>query len=473
MRVRVIAPLRRLLAPLAAVAAPLALAVAGCGGGEDTGDTDPDRARQSITVWSLENQPERVRATQRNVAVFTKDTGIEVRLVGVGDDQLTQFFERGRQSGRLPDVAQLPLASVHAYAEQGILDPNAAEDVIERLGDGTFSQTALSLVSREGQPAGVPSDGWGQLLIYRRDLFTRAGLPAPHSLEDVRDAARRLNRQGMAGITLATTPGENFTAQTFEHVALAAGCQIVDESGAVQLTSPPCRRAFELYVDLARSYSIGGRQDVDTTRDAYFAGRAAMIFWSPFLLDAMAGLRDDAVPTCPQCRRDPAYLARNSGLVGALSSDGRAPAQFGEWSSWGIVASPRVGAAKRFVEYMLTDGYLRWLALSPQGKYPARPGDALDPERFVRGWAQLESGVGRKAPLRRFYSAAAIDSLSDGVRGFQRWGFAQGQAALMGQLRGPQPVPRALAAAISGEETPEAALRRAQRFVARLSASQP
>ena len=45
-----------------------------------------------------------------------------------------------------------------------------------------------------------------------------------------------------------------------------------------------------------------------------------MIFWSPFLLDAMAGLRDDAIPTCPECRADPAFLARNSGLVGPLQS---------------------------------------------------------------------------------------------------------------------------------------------------------
>jgi multiple sugar transport system substrate-binding protein len=268
----------------------------------------------------------------------------------------------------------------------------------------------------------------------------------------------------MAGITLATA-GDGFTAETFEHVALAAGCQLVDADGAIRLTSPECRRAFALYVELARQYSPGGKQDVDTTRDAYFAGRAAMIFWSPFLLDAMAGLRNDAVPNCRQCRRDPAYLARHSGLVGPLVAPDGAPAQFGNISTWGIVKGGDLANARRFVRFMMSDGYLRWLALSPQGKYPVRAGDGTDLDRFDRGWAELESGVDRRAPLSRFYSEASIRSLGDGVRNFRRWGFEQDEARLVGALSGPQPVAKALAAAIRGDTSPDEAARRAQAAV--------
>jgi multiple sugar transport system substrate-binding protein len=311
----------------------------------------------------------------------------------------------------------------------------------------------------------VPSDGWGELLIYRKDLFREAHLKRPETLQDVENAARRLDDPGhRAGITLATAPGEAFTAQTFEHVALAAGCQVVDDQGRVRLASPPCERAFRLYVELARRYSPRGIQDVESTRETYFAGRAAMIFWSPFLLDAMAGLRDDAVPTCPQCRKDPAFLAKNSGLVGALGSgDGAtAPAQFGELSSWGITTGANTDAATRFVEYMLSDGYLGWLALSPQGKYPVRTGDDSDSERFATAWEHLQSGAERKAPLQRFYGRASIDALGDGVRSFQRWGFQQGEAALMGALRTREPITRPLARAISGAIDPPTAARRAQ-----------
>ncbi len=81
---------------------------------------------------------------------------------------------------------------------------------------------------------------------------------------------------------------------------------------------------------------------------------------------------------------------------------------------------------------MLSDGYLRWLGISPQGKYPLRFGPSGDTERYVKAWARLPSGVERKATLDRFYSRASIDSLGAGVQSLQRWGFEQGQAALVG-----------------------------------------
>src|SRR5215211_1800079 len=463
----VVRPARLLAAALAVAMGAAVLAACGGSGGGDTASTRTDTRRPSATigVWILEDEPARVRAAKADLARFTRATGIGVRLRALDEDDLAAAITSARADRTLPDALQLPLASVHAYAADGVIDTAAAGDVLDRLGDETFSQTALSLVSRDGIPAAVPSDGWGELLIYRKDLFARAGLSQPRTLEDVVAAARRLDRPGTrAGITLATAPGEAFTAQTFEHVALAAGCQVVDDQGRIRLTSARCERAFRLYVELARRYAPPGIQDVDSTRRTYFAGRAAMIFWSPFLLDAMAGLRDDAVPTCPQCRDDPAFLARNSGLVGALGTGerGATPAQFGELSSWGIVARGNVEAAGRFVEYMLSDGYVRWLSLSPQGKYPVRTGDASDLERYATAWARLNSGVERKAPLRRFYGQASIDRLGDGVRSFQRWGFPQGAAPLIGALRNQEPITRPLALSITGTIDPRTAARQAQ-----------
>ena len=58
-----------------------------------------------------------------------------------------------------------------------------------------------------------------------------------------------------------------------------------------------------------------GNQDADTTRATYFAGDAAMVIWSSFLLDELAGLRSDALPTCAQCKKDPMWLAQNTGIL--------------------------------------------------------------------------------------------------------------------------------------------------------------
>ncbi|MBE2314343.1 extracellular solute-binding protein [Solirubrobacter sp. CPCC 204708] len=397
-------------------------------------------------------------ATQAILDDFTQKTGIKTKLVPVPEDQLATLMTNAAAAGELPDVVlATPLDQSQQYALEGIFDADAAQAVVDKLGVDTFSKKALDLVSADGKATGVPSDGWGQLLIYRKDLFEKAGLEAPQSLDDVRAAAEELNGDGMAGITLATKPGDGFTSETFEHVALAQGCQIVDDGGKVTFDSPPCVEALRWYGDIASNYSVSGAQDVESTRGTYFAGKAAMMFWSPFLLDGMAGLRADTKPSCEECKDDPAFLAKNSGLVGPLTGAGGTPSQFGSVSTVNISVDAPTEDAQKLAEFMLSDGYVRWLGLSPQGKYPVRAGDSSDPKKFQTAWAGLESGVDTKAPLTEFYSEDSVASLADGVANFQRWGFAQGQGALMGALRGEQPIASAVADVIGGKDPAEAA----------------
>ena len=447
---------------LASVAVIAALA-AGCGG-DDEGDGGGGAGGggsgggETLTIWNNEFQPDRMAATQAILDEFTEKTGVKTKQVAVPEDQLSTLMTNAAAAGDLPDVVlATPAAQSHQYAVEEIFDSEAAQAVVEKLGPDTFSEAAIEIVSRDGVATGVPSDGWGQLLIYRKDLFDKAGLEPPASLDDVENAAKELHGDGLAGITLATAPGDGFTAETFEHVALAQGCQLVDDAGEVSFDSPECADALRYYADLAANYSVKGNQDVDSTRGTYFAGQAAMMFWSPFLLDGMAGLRKDTKPSCKECRQDPAFLAKNSGLVGPLSGAAGEPSQFGSVSTFNITTEAPTEDAQKLVEYMMSDGYVRWLGLSPQGKYPVRSGDSSDPEKFKTAWAELESGVDKKAPLSKVYSDESIASLGEGVENFQRWGFAQGQGALIGAMSGEQPVANAVADVIGGKDPAEAA----------------
>jgi multiple sugar transport system substrate-binding protein len=368
-------------------------------------------------------------------------------------------------------VLQLPVALAQNYADQQIVDPDAANEVVDRLGRDTFSQRSLKLLDFKGKAAAVPSDGWGQLLVYRKDLFSAAGLEAPDSFDKIQAAAAKLNKPGMAGIVLATTPGDEFTQQSFEGFALADGCQLTDSGGKVTLDSPNCVDAIRFYTDLAKKYSVKGNQDVDSTRATYFAGKAAMVVWSPFILDEMAGLRKDALPSCPQCRQDPAYLAKNSGLVTSIQGPQGQPAQYGELTTWAISDSAHKASAQRFAEYMLSDGYLGWLALSPEGKFPLRSGTASNRSQYVDAWATLKTGVDRKEPLNSLYPAEELNALKQGSDAFQRWGFEQGQAVLAGAVHGEQPVTKVLSQVINGGVSPEDAARKAQSEVQSLQES--
>ncbi len=407
--------------------------------------TDPT-SQATLQFWSTETQPERVARTQEILNRFAAQTGIRVELVSTDENVLPELVTAAVAANNLPDVIFHPMDFAIGWYQEGILDAQAATRVIEELGQDTFSSGALNLVQVSEGYAAVPSDGWGQLLIYRKDLFDAAGLDAPTTFDQIQAAAAALYdpANNRYGITAASKAGEVFTQQTFEHFALANNCQLVDDTGAITLESPACVEAITTYADLLRKYGPPGEADVSSTRATYFAGQAAMLIWSPFILDEMAGLRDNAMPTCPECSADPAFLARNSGFVPAFAGPSGSPAQYGQISYVGITSNADVEAAVAFLTFWFNDGYLDWLAVSPEGKLPMRRGTPTEPTRWIDGWSQLETGVDRKAKLGDIYGQDVLNLLIEGTNRFNRWGFAQGQGALVGAVYESLPVPARL-----------------------------
>ncbi|MFC8616474.1 ABC transporter substrate-binding protein [Micromonospora purpureochromogenes] len=457
--------------PMRMLAATLILAVTGasllaCSDDESKSDSS------EITVWSLEDVADRVTATKAIIADYTAKTGVKVNLVTVNEDQFPSLIASSAAAGELPDVVgSVSLAGIRTLAGNELLHPDANKEIVDKLGRDTFSARALELTSDDGKQLSVPSDGWGQLLVYRKDLFDAAGLPAPDTYEKIAAAAAKLNTGGVAGITAATAPGDVFTQQTFEHLALANNCQLADDSGAVKLDSPECVEAFRFYGDLMRNHSVKGAQDVDTTRATYFAGKAAMLIWSPFILDELAGLRNDAKPTCPQCAKDPSWLAKNSGFVTAIKGpNGAEPAQYGEISSWAVLDEAAADPAKSFVEYLLSDGYPRWFGMSPEGRFPVRKGTADDKEKFLTAWNTSQAGVDAKKPLSEVYGDEVLTGLRTSPDTFQRWGLTQGQGKLVGAILGELPVPKALADVVGGKSDAGAAAARAKKDVEAIKA---
>ena len=162
---------------LVALLALILVTAISCGGGEgkDHGT--------SLTFWTAEDNPDRVKATQAIIDRFTQQTNIKVKLVAINEDQLSSQVNSASAAGTLPDVlAAASLGFVHSLAADNITDPDAAAAVINTLGRQTFSKRALSLVEANGTPVAVPSDSWTQLLVYRTDLFATAGAGRPDHL---------------------------------------------------------------------------------------------------------------------------------------------------------------------------------------------------------------------------------------------------------------------------------------------------
>ena len=70
---------------MGAVAA-LAL-LAGCGSGGSDGSGGSGEEGGPLVVWTLENLPDRLAVQQEIAAAFTEESGVEVELVAIDEDQ--------------------------------------------------------------------------------------------------------------------------------------------------------------------------------------------------------------------------------------------------------------------------------------------------------------------------------------------------------------------------------------------------
>src|SRR6478735_1155940 len=291
---------------LAAVSLAAAFLVSCTPGNSQPPAPTQDIDHHNITVWTMETLPDRMAKLRLVIEDFTAATGVKADLVGVPPHRFNQVMTSSAASGDLPDViASLSLGQVRTMATSGHIDYKTNAAIVQSLGEQTWAARALELTRDNGQQLAVPGSAWHQLIYYRTDLFAQAGLKAPRTYADIVAAARKLDSPELAGIVAANKTGQAFTEQSFEHIALGNGCEMVDSKGVVAFDSPQCVAALSFYRDLLKNYSVPGIQDIDTVRSAYFAGKAAMAVWPTNMLDELAGTRTDARPSCRECTADP------------------------------------------------------------------------------------------------------------------------------------------------------------------------
>jgi multiple sugar transport system substrate-binding protein len=412
-----------------------------------------------MTFWTTEVEKDRLNTQRDLVGDFRLKTGIDVKVIPVQENLLAERVTAAYAARSLPDVIFLPIDFAIGWAEAGILDPAAATEVLEGLGTATFAVGPLKLARVPSGYAAVPIDGWGQLLLYRKDLFASKELPVPNQWDRIRQAAEALhNPPSMWGIAVATDPGQVYTQQVFEHVALSNRVRLAGPSGRISLNTPALVQTLDFYRDLA-SYTPPGNIDWLRTRMAYLSGRAAMILWSPFILDELTGLRRDQ-PVIPDVlQEEPGFLARNTGFVGAIHGP-TGSAQYGQINCLGISCDAKVAAAKAWVTFLLNEGYGRWLGMAAEGKLPVRRGTPEAPNRFVEEWGDLKLGVTGDVKISQFYGADVVQQIVAGMDRFDRWGFEAGQGALVAKVYGLKIIPEILKRFLDGELSAEQASRK-------------
>ena len=96
-------------------------------------------AQADIRFWTTETQPARLERQEKMAADFQAASGIAVEVIPVEEKDLGTRATAAFAAGDLPDVIYHPLQYALPWTEAGILDPEAANEVVEKLGKGTFA----------------------------------------------------------------------------------------------------------------------------------------------------------------------------------------------------------------------------------------------------------------------------------------------------------------------------------------------
>ena len=152
---------------LGALIAGSAMLLAGCAGGGSAGSTDSAEGDSTpITVWvDIERKP----ALEDVAKSFTKDTGIEVKLVTKDFGTVDQDFISQVPTGKGPDVIVSPHDKLGSYVSAGVVAPLELGDVA----DG-FAQSAIQAMTYDGKVYGVPYSIENVALVRNTDLAPNA-----------------------------------------------------------------------------------------------------------------------------------------------------------------------------------------------------------------------------------------------------------------------------------------------------------
>lgn len=453
------------LAVLAAVL--MAVPAVFAGGGREESAAAP--AERSITLWTIEEQPVRMDAQRAIAERFRQASGIRVEVVPVSENLMGERVTAAFSSGDLPDLIYHPLAFTYSWVDAGILDTQAATEMVERLGESTFGTGILNLVEYDGDFAAVPVDGWAQLVVYRRDLFEERGLEPPTSFAAIRRAVEALHDPpNFYGVVAATDPSQIYMMQVFEHVAMANGVDIVDDRGNVTLNTPQMREVLEFYKFLA-DHSPPGNLYWQQSRELYHDDRTGLIIWSPFILHGLAGLRDGVPVTGFGDDPTTDVLAGLTGFVTSFGGPSNpAGAGWADVRYFGITVDADVDAVQQFIDFSMNEAYPDTLAIAAVGKHPVRSGTPSDPQQFIRAWAELEVGDERTRRLSDIYEPDVIQDMLSGLERGSRWGFQRGFGYLTSRLYDTRVIAELVREYIDGERSVEETMRLMQQETERL-----
>jgi N,N'-diacetylchitobiose transport system substrate-binding protein len=277
--------LKRTVAGAIALAAALAMAATGCtssksassGVKASTSALSTDGAGKTITVWlqsdAQKGWPDVVnQATQR----FEQATGAKVNVQWQQwSNYTTKLDSAFAGSSGVPDVVELGNTQTASYIAAGAFtDLTSSKDKFENSANW-LQGLAESGTSADGKLMAVPYYAGSRVVIYRKDLWTKAGITAPPTtLDELTADLDKLKAANAADPRFSAfyLPGKNwYAAMSFVY---GAGGKIAEQSNGQWtggLASEQAQQGLARWQLLATKYSVGGSTKDESDQDAIMA----------------------------------------------------------------------------------------------------------------------------------------------------------------------------------------------------------
>ncbi|WP_316781697.1 sugar ABC transporter substrate-binding protein [Streptomyces sasae] len=250
----------------------LTLVATGCSGG--TGNGSATGKATSITALDYYTDASEHAQWGERLTACGKAAGVTVEHRSVPGASLISKVLQQASSRTLPDLLMLDNPDVQQIAQTGALTPLGQYGI----GSSGFAKGILSAGTYKGKVYGLAPAVSTIALIYNKDMLAEAGVAVPRTWDELKSAAAKLTRPGRYGMAVDANATFEGTWQFLPFLWSNGG----DEK---QLDTPQAAQALRLWVDLVKSGSMS-KSVLNWTQadvhDQFVAGKAAMMINGPW-----------------------------------------------------------------------------------------------------------------------------------------------------------------------------------------------
>lgn len=283
--------IRRLALGLAAVG----LLTAACGSGssdssgfEKSGSEQVDGSGQTLTVWIMEGTNPDAKPFFKDVAsAFKDETGAKLDVQYVPWAEAHTKFVNSIAGGTTPDVAEVGTTWTPEFASAGaLLDLGDQVDAAGLGGDLVPGLVEAGTV--DGQLYGMPWYAGVRSMVYRTDVFEKAGVKPPTTWDELVTVGEKIKAAEPDMVTFPVPGDSEYGVYPF---IWGAGGDIAKEEGGSwtsTIDSAESQEGISYYTDLALKHGFSTPAattwDEADLSDAFAGGDVAMMIsgsWTP------------------------------------------------------------------------------------------------------------------------------------------------------------------------------------------------